>query len=327
MKFRIIVLTLLGLSMYSQANSIAQCKAFYVLKITTAAKPTADLKWDQLLPTKSVTKFVGHDLLKAIQIEEKKGMKGGWYQSISPFSVDGKLDYFYVLKTTPVEEDLNSPVFLFKTKHALEFLNQRLDEGVQVIFGPIPLQAGVLAAALGSIQLQTDLATKMGSNHSNLVLLQPTADKYVFAHEIQHWRDFESASYSESFGKDLGEFLKAKYLDDDDKYWLWRITWEIRGHSAQEIQIKSDQADRLQLLNRVGDPITKQKEITSTYEFEAADATSAFMQTYPTTLWKIAAKIKKQGPLVFSRFVKGLEKYDMHDNPKASLSFHALLAK
>ncbi len=327
MKMGFIILTILGLTVSGQAKSLAQCKSFYFSKIAFVEQTVSDLNWDQLLPTKSVTKFVDRDLLKAIKIEETNGMKGGWYQSVSPFSIDGKPEYFYVLRTTPTAEDLDSPVFLFRTKHALEFLNERLKEGVQVIFGSIPLQAGVLAAALGGIQLQTDLATKMGSNHSNLVLIQTTADKYVFAHEIQHWRDFESKSYSGSFSKDLREFLKASYLDDDDKYWLWRITWEIRGHSAQEIQIRSDQAERLYLLNRTGDTIQKPKEITSSYRFEAVDATNGFMQTYPPILWKIASKVNKKGPRVYSRFVKGLEKYDMHDNPKASLSFRSLLVK
>jgi hypothetical protein len=279
-----------------------------------------------LLPTKAVAGLANPDLIKGMTSFEKIGGQGGWFQSISPFSTEQKPEYFYLIKKIPAKADPMSDVWLMRIEHTRDLLSKLVESGRVIIIGQIP-SPQVTAAAIGvEYQLAADaIALNGDAHHAGAMLLQLTADKYTLAHENQHLTDYEDSTFDQRLKDDLKDFVNAKSLSDADQAWLHRIVLEIRGHSMQEIQGKSDAANGLPVLDFSGKVHTMPEELKSNYGVQMSFAVSNFMNSYPSILWPIASHVKAQGAITYKKFVEALSKYDFSTNPNASLSFKKLI--
>jgi hypothetical protein len=262
------------------------------------------------------------NLLAAVKNFEALGGRGGWFKSVSPFD-QARGDY-YLVRSLPLNVEPTANVLALRLDHDKEQLQSMLDAGVPVVFGAIPLETQVLAAALGDVQLATDaIAAGRIQNTKYIVLLQPTAGKYVLSHEYQHWKDYGDKEFEGNVGAAMKPFLEASYLAPEDKQFIWRVIWEIRGHAVQRLAALADADAKLPYLNGVGDVITDPGQVANAYGFEEAEATSAFMEAYQLTLLHLLAKIGDNDGGK-EAFVAAASKFDFSDNPKNTLTFGSI---
>ena len=270
-------------------------------------------------------KSVDPRLLESVTGIERLGGKGGWFTAISPFTQDGKPALFYVLRNLPVQADLSSNVFLLRVEHTRKLLKKIMQSGTPIILGTIPEISQVEAAALGpGVKFAADaLAAAKVTTHKSVILLQSTASKYVLMHEYQHWLDFEDPEFEKQLYGDLKNFFEAKYLTNEEKNWMVRIIWELRGHVAQQLSARRDLVQGLPYLNRVG--TIESRDLASSYDFEATQAVSIFNQTYASGLYSIMSKIKAHSKADFDRLVDQLSKYDFSNDPNNAITFKDVL--
>jgi hypothetical protein len=249
------------------------------------------------------------------------GGKGLWFTSVSPFG-DGKPQRFFLVSQFPPKADPKSPMLMLRTESTRAYLAGLAGQGVPFILGTIPEQSEVGAAALGREIPLAGAALKAGgiTAHSSAVLLQPSADKLVVAHETQHWRDFENPRLEASFNADMKPFFAAKYLSGDDKAMLTRLMWELRGHNAQALTARADAAKGVPFLNGAGRVETGQ-EARESLKFQQGYAASIFHQAYDSSIFQILAKVKKADPGRLKTLAAIFTKYDLSRQPGAPLSF------
>ncbi|MBI3555598.1 MAG: hypothetical protein HY074_04985 [Deltaproteobacteria bacterium] len=263
------------------------------------------------------------ELLQSIRTIEKLGAKGGWFTAVSPFSTDGRPASFYLLQSLPDKADASAQLFLLHVEHGREFLAALLKARVPIVLGTIPIESQVEAAALGhDVAFATDALAAAGINdQGTVILLQPSAGKYVLAHEYRHWRDFEDHDFETKLYADLKPFFEASYLTNEDKNLLVRIIWEMRGHATQRMAALEDAARHLSYLNRAGAVIDgPAKELASNYDFEAGQAISLFKQAYGTALRAIVVKTKAGAPNDIDLLARIFSTYDPSKSGEFGLS-------
>ncbi|MEQ1877436.1 MAG: hypothetical protein ABL958_12390, partial [Bdellovibrionia bacterium] len=171
---------------------------------------------------------------------------------------------------------------------------------------------------------------------SSIVFFQSDASKFEMAHEVQHWRDFESPAYNRDFAARMKPYLEAKYIEAEVRDYIWRLFWELRGHVAQQLQAYADMKARAPYINRIGDLVTgtppyfpaetgTPKEMKYHFEFEANEARNAFQFSYGQVFREIADAIEKQSPALYRKFLLEAAKFDLSDNPENRLTVQSIL--
>jgi hypothetical protein len=274
--------------------------------------------------TELVANMISPNLLTAIRSFESMGGEGGWFKSVSPYSADTKTSYFYLVKKVPAKADASSNIWLVRLEHSRDFIAALVQSGRLIVIGDVGTDQAE-AMTLGSdYKLGADGIAISGSPHDGIILIKPDADEFVLAHENQHLADY-APGFTAAMQNGLKDYLSADYLSDVEKQWLYRFILEIRGHSTQEIQVKTNAANALPILDRLGSIRTSPEDRQSLYGLQAGMAVSTFMDTYPPILWPIAAKIKQHNPTEYGKFVEAISKFDFSSNPLASLSFRKLI--
>lgn len=274
-----------------------------------------------LRSTSTVEATADKTVLAAVKDFEAAGGTGGWFRSVSPF--DGTKGEYYLVKTLPAKARPKAKLFLLRVEHQRAFLQGMLESGVPVVLGAIGEATQVVAAALGGVPLSDD-AVRAGkiATSKNIVLLQPSASKMTVAHEYRHWRDYEDSAFEKSFATSMKPWLEASYIPQDDRDYLLRLVWEVRGHATQRLQALDDAAAKLPYMDRAGN-VTEgpPKELASAYDFEAGDAMSIFQQAYHPDILRITGKIKAHdGKSGLTKFLDAISKFDL-DDPRNELTF------
>lgn len=142
------------------------------------------------------------------------------------------------------------------------------------------------------------------------------------AHEYRHWRDYEDATFEKSFATTMKPWLDADYIPKDDRDYLLRLVWEVRGHATQRLQALDDAAAKLAYMDRAGNVVEgPPKELTSAYDFEAGDAMSIFQQAYQSDILRLTNRIKSHdGKTGLTKFLAAISKFDL-DDPRNELTF------
>lgn len=274
-----------------------------------------------LRDTASVEGTANKQVLAAVKDFEAAGGTGGWFRSVSPF--DGAKGDYYLVKTLPANARPKAKLLLLRIEHQRAFLQGMLDKGVPIVLGTIAEETQVVAAALGGLPLADDAVRigKIGST-KNIVLLQPSATKMTVAHEYRHWRDYEDATFEKSFATTMKPWLDADYIPKDDRDYLLRLVWEVRGHATQRLQALDDAAAKLAYMDRAGNVVEgPPKELTSAYDFEAGDAMSIFQQAYQSDILRLTNRIKSHdGKTGLTKFLAAISKFDL-DDPRNELTF------
>jgi hypothetical protein len=268
------------------------------------------------------------ELARAVRGICALGGRGCWFSSVSPFSADGKRQHFFLLQAPPTKTCTTAGLYLARLDHANRLLGDYVRAGTPVVVGTIPLQAGVEAAALGcEFKLASDaLAAGPVTQHQNVVLLQPGADKYVLAHEHRHWLDFEDTSFGKSFDKDMKPYYKARYLTTEQKQLPLRLTWEIRGYATQAELVRRDAEQGLAYFDRGGTVHGGgKKQRADYYGFQRGEAINGFVNNYGSALYGIADKIKTHSAKDYARFVELLSKYDLSSEGNRELTFRKVV--
>jgi hypothetical protein len=257
------------------------------------------------------------------------GAKGSWFTSVSPFDDPPAKRSFFLLNGLTNASDPRSPMLLMKTPSTRAYIGSLIDQGVPLVLGTIPEASQVKAAALGDeLQLTADALEVPGTKgHQAAILVQPSADKFTLAHELQHWKDFEDPTLDTSFTTDMKHFFDAPYLSSDDKGMLMHVMWELRGHNAQALQALADKKAGLPFLNAAGGVEDKPKERDAAYDFQASWAASIFAQAYQLPVFEIVDKIRKAEPGQEQELAKIFAKYDLSDRPGAPLSFAKMIPR
>lgn len=225
------------------------------------------------------------DLRACVQDMETSGVSGRWFTAESPF--DRKSYSFYLVQKLPAHANPKSALFLMRLEHTRAFLAGLIDKNVPVVLGVFPLELQVAAAALNDEFPLAAAALKEGgiTGRRDIIVIAPDAGRFVFAHELRHWEDFEEAHFTEDFVAALAPFFNADYLSNEDKQWLLRIVWELRGHNAQILQAMHDAAAGLPCLDRAGN-------LGCDYQFEKSFAVMIFRQAYDSKIAELLSKIR-----------------------------------
>jgi hypothetical protein len=257
---------------------------------------------------------------------EASGGTGQWFSAVSPFSSGASgMESFYLLKSLPHSANVNSPLWNLRVENYRSALEGYMNEGVPLFMGHLPPDAQVMAAALGDDYPLGAAALKASgdTSHHNAILLQPTSDRFAVAHEHQHWLDFESKTYQKDFERAIKPF--AKDFSDSDTDYLWRIVWEIRGHSVQAKTVRLVREQHLPCLDRAGQILGPgDPNFATTLGYLEGQPVGDFRNAYQMPYLQITTKIRGN-PAEWAKFKTMLTKFDFSDDPENQLTFAKVL--
>ncbi len=271
----------------------------------------SELRGTTLLSTRAVASKADPTLLAAVRRIEASGGKGGWFESVLPF--DGaKREVYYLLRTVPPAADEQAPMLLLRLEHSRAALEQAIGAGTPVVIGMIPLRFQAAAAAFSGLPIATDALAAGGisGRRQGVVFLPPDTLKTTFAHELQHWKDFEDAAFQTRFDELAKPFLDAAYLSSTAKDDLGQIVIELRGHGMGERQALEDLANDHPNFLRGGVPVSP-VERKGTYESDAANQVNVFLSVYGPSLRAIANKVKVERPADHERLVRLIATFNL----------------
>jgi hypothetical protein len=257
------------------------------------------------------------NLYSAVHQAELAGASGKWFSSTSPFSLDGKPQYFYELKKVPATTNPDSPFLMLRFEHSRKMISELIDSGVPIVVGSIPSQKEVYAAALGDhYLLAKDALQSTGvTDHHNVILIQPTVDPFVLSHEHQHWVDFENTRFDQAVSDAIAPFIKKGYFTAEQSKQLLRTVIEIRGHAAEAKAARKGGLQKEPYLNAGGNVVLPHdSRLPSLYDAEESRAASVFMQEYQMPLVFMTVKIRENKD-DYTAFLQALSKFDFSDDP------------
>jgi hypothetical protein len=250
--------------------------------------------------------FIAPEVKQAVAEFEKLGGKGKWISAANPFSQQKQ--GFFVVTQNPPRIDPKAGLFMLRESSNKQYLDEVIHSGVPIVIGSPP--EGIEGAALGKeFPMVAQALSTSGSKHSSVILIPPHANKFTLAHEFQHWRDFENPKLEAEFKSDLRPFLQAKYLNVEDKQFITRIMWEMRGHGAQFNCAMASAKKELPILD-VGGRIMPKSKAKEQYEFEASRTTKDFQQEYQLPVTSLLSKIAKNDPAGLKQFLSKMALYE-----------------
>jgi hypothetical protein len=287
------------------------------------AAPTSELE-----TTSAVAANIPSDLLNSVRIFERSGGRGGWLKTVSPFSLKGQVEYFYLMMSIPQQVDPDSPIILLKTKHTRSRFQNLLNSKAPVLLGNWIQGAG--AAVLQNVpglelKLVTDALRVSGAQTQSVVLLTRFTRTFELAHESRHLEDNENPDFYPPLLTGLGRIANAVQLSSNESQILVQAIIELRGHATQAFQAESDLASGLPYVNRGGAIEAGTPEnLRFSYMFEANEAVNLYRNTYLSPLNQVVEKVKKK-PEVFDELIKLFSQYDFSNDREHKLEIKRLL--